>query len=420
MSLESRDSSSPLPTTPHMAARNGAGPFESNRPVVVHLKPDYLPTTETFVYETVSRVRRFEPVVLAEQLLNLERFPVPRLVEVRTRGNHFLQRAMTRLGREVSGMPTAQAYHYMRAVRRIRPALMHAHFGVTGYFASAIRSRLGIPLVTTFYGYDVSMGEREPQWQARYHDLFSRGDLFLVEGPHMRERLIAAGCPREKVEIQPVGIDLARFSFRARHAGQQEPVMLLHSGRMVEKKGHEYSIRALADCMQAFPGLRLRFVGDGPRRPLLQRLAAELDVSDSVDFLGMLDSSRYLEELDRAHLALQPSLTASDGDSEGGAPTTLLEAAASGLPIVASRHADIPFVMGDEPGGFLVPERDAKAFSSALHRMLAARDSWAEFGKKGRLAVQANHDVDRTIPALEARYERLLSKCPTRTEGRAN
>ncbi|MBI4469797.1 MAG: glycosyltransferase [Acidobacteria bacterium] len=399
----------PVTTVP---ATSGAMPGISarNAPshVVAHLKPDYLPITETFIYETLLHARRFEPVVVAEQLLNLDRFPVPRLVEVRTRPARPISRALARIGRGLSRMPSSQAYHYLRAVAGLRPSLMHAHFGLTGYFASAIRARLDIPLITTFYGYDLSMPDREPEWQARYLDLFRLGDLFLVEGPSMRNRLLDLGCPAHKVAIQRVGIDLSRFKFKPRAAAPDEEVVLLHCGRMVEKKGHEMALRALADCREEFPNVRLSMIGDGPLRAHLEELVGTLGLSESVAFLGSMGHADYVEALTRAHLVIQPSLTSEDGDSEGGAPTTLLEAQASGAPVVASKHADIPFVVEDGASGMLAAEADVAATSAALKRMLRARSRWPEFGRRGRHYVETYHEIGRTVEALEARYLRVL------------
>jgi colanic acid/amylovoran biosynthesis glycosyltransferase len=119
-----------------------------------------------------------------------------------------------------------------------------------------------------------------------------------------------------------------------------------------------------------------------------------------VEFAGMLPHLEVLRRLTTATVLIHPSATAADGDSEGGAPTILLEAQAIGTPIVSTRHADIPHVVPPGPGVLLCAEHDVEALASALVLALRSRVP------SGAAHVAAHHDVQRNVARLEQLYER--------------
>ncbi|MEJ2187577.1 MAG: glycosyltransferase [Gemmatimonadota bacterium] len=124
---------------------------------------------------------------------------------------------------------------------------------------------------------------------------------------------------------------------------------------------------------------------------------------------GMVRHDDMIRALGESHVLLQPSVVAADGDTEGGAPTTLLEAQATGLPIVATRHQDIPNVTVDGQSAVLVPERDAEALADAIEGLLREPDRWEAMGKAGRKFVAEHHDRAPLIQRLESRYRELAS-----------
>jgi colanic acid/amylovoran biosynthesis glycosyltransferase len=374
--------------------------------VVAHLKPEYLPLSETFVYEYIGALSRFHPVVLAEDLKNLDQFPVNDLISVRTRDLTLSERAACKLARTLLGITSLQAYKYYEATKRLRPSLVHAHFGPTGVMALPIRRRLGIPLVTTFYGYDVSAYAMIESWQEAYRELFSHGDAFLVEGAFMRQRLVNLGCPESKVRIQPIAVDLDLFPFRPREFNG-EKVILLQVGRLVEKKGYEYSLAAFAEAHRRFPRSEVHIIGDGPLRPRLIKLINELGLVDSVKLLGSMTRREYIEHAERCHILIQPSVVAENGDDEGGAPTVLIEMQASGMPIIASRHADIPNVVRENKSAVLVPERDASALTEAIVELMTTPERWAAMAEAGRRLVSEYHNIRVEAQKLEEVYALL-------------
>lgn len=378
-----------------------------HRPAAAQVMECYLSLSETFIYDVVVALRRFRPIVAAARLDHPERFPIPAgaslFVSPPTRGSFaWLRNALLR--RAVGGFPDLE-----RRLRRERAAVIHAHFGPAACRVTEVKGRTGLPLAASFYGYDVSVRQVVEEFRERYARLFRTGDVFLVEGPAMARRLAALGCPPDKLRIQRIGIVPSRYAFRERRDLGAGPLVVLQCGRLVAKKGYGTSLRALAIARRRHPRLVLRVIGDGPDRPAIEGQIRELGLADAVTLLGAQPREVFIRELASADLFLQPSRTAPDGDSEGGAPTTLLEAQASGLPIVATRHADIPFVVSEGRSALLGDEDDAEAVAAHLSTLAGAPERWAGMGRAGRAFVEEHHDVAHLVEDLENLYEGLAS-----------
>jgi colanic acid/amylovoran biosynthesis glycosyltransferase len=286
--------------------------------------------------------------------------------------------------------------------------VLHAHFGYTGSQVLPVRKRTGLPLITTFYGHDISALARSTRWRQAYAQLFVQGDVFLVEGPSMRRRLVDLGCPPEKAGVQRIALHLDNYPFRQRLPKRRgETVRVLFCGRFLEKKGLIYALDAVRRARDRFSDLEFRLVGDGELRPQVERAIERYQMGSYTVLVGFQSHRRLIEEMDRADIFIHPSVTAADGDSEGGAPTTILEAQACGLPIVSTMHADIPSVVVPGQSALLAPERDADTLSRHLCALLRAPEKWATMGLRGRAFLEQYHNMDIEALALEDRYYSL-------------
>jgi colanic acid/amylovoran biosynthesis glycosyltransferase len=288
--------------------------------------------------------------------------------------------------------------------------VLHCHFGPNGLIGSSLRDVLDLPskLVTSFYGFDASL-HLWARDDGPYGRLFAEGDRFIALSDHMQARLTDIGCPTDRIEKLPLGVALNELPFRARSAAEGDRAVILTVARLVEKKGLEYSIQAIAALVERYPDIVYRIAGDGPSRDKLERLIRELDVSQNVQLLGWLDRQGIRRQLDEADLFVLPSVTAKDGDEEG-TPTVLLEAQAVGLPVISTAHSGIPEIVEDGRSGFLVPERDAAALAERIGQLLEHPETWAEMGRAGRTAVEARHDTDRLSERLERIYESVVPR----------
>ncbi len=378
---------------------------------VGHLKINYLALTETFIYAYLMNARRFDPLVLTDVACNLSLFPIACSYLITQKEIEELRRSMgarsvpfLRVFMDTLDYPNC----FERFIREQGIGLLHAHFGVAGCRAVRLKRRVGIPLVTTFYGVDASRHLRAPEKQEALRRLFREGDLFLALGGDMVGRLRAAGCPEEKIRIQRLGVDVEQIAFRPRQWPEDDRrVVLLYCGRLVEKKGILYALEAFARLADRWKNLEFRIVGGGLLRPAVERAVRRMNLQDRVVLRGVLPHAEALKEMQNAHLFVLPSLTAPDGDMEG-TPTVLLEAQASGMPVVSTYHADIPEVVLDGETGFLAPERDSRVLADRLSYLLENPDRWPEIGLAGRRHIERRYNIHREVQNLEKTYADLL------------
>jgi colanic acid/amylovoran biosynthesis glycosyltransferase len=214
----------------------------------------------------------------------------------------------------------------------------------------------------------------------------------------MKARVAALGCPEDKIHVVP--LCLARAA-APRVRAERDPNVLGFVGRFVEKKGFAFALEALAPLMKARPSLRLVLVGDGPERASIERVVREHGLGGRVTLKGLIPHVAALAEIARMGALVVPSLTARDGDSEGGAPTIVAEAQIVGTPVIASDHADIPFSLSDH--SYLFKEGDPHSLLGAVERYAA--DGGRAYDVVGaRARTLERHDERRLRRMYEAIY----------------
>jgi colanic acid/amylovoran biosynthesis glycosyltransferase len=289
--------------------------------------------------------------------------------------------------------------------------ILHAHFGVEGMYSREAAKLLDVPHVTTLHGYDVSLSRRalaaagKPSWlyySALRRRHFGSGGTLVCVSEHVRRRALELGAPSEKLEVIGTGVDTRSISFSPL---PDEPTVV-HVARLVEKKGTSVLIAAFADVIKKVPDAKLRIIGSGPLLSELQAQVEHLELTNNVQFLGTKQHDEVLDEMAQARILCLPSVTAKSGDQEG-LGQVLLEAGATGRPVVATRHGGIVDGVVHGETGLLVPERDEKALSAALVDLLNDASASARMGKSGRGLVQRDFDVFVQAKKIEALYGAL-------------
>jgi colanic acid/amylovoran biosynthesis glycosyltransferase len=293
------------------------------------------------------------------------------------------------------------------AAENTRFDVLHAHFGPVGRSFRFARRLWHAPLIVSFHGYDFSTWPLREGPQA-YASLFEEADLITVHSDYADRKLRSLGCPPRLLRRLESGIDIDEFSFRVRHPPTDRAMRLLTVGRLVEKKGIEFSVRAVAQLLREGYDLQYEIIGDGPLRNQLIQLATELGASSRIAFTGATDNCYVRDRMQVCDIFLLASVTASDGDTEG-APVSLLEAQACGMPVVSTRHAGIPEIVVENGSGYLVPERDAEALAAALRKLLKNGNLWPNMGTCGRGLVEETHDLSRLNRRLVHLYEEVTS-----------
>jgi glycosyltransferase involved in cell wall biosynthesis len=290
-------------------------------------------------------------------------------------------------------------------LRQSRPALVHAHFGLSGPSALKLATALGVPLVVTYHGRDATISDEEVRRSMLGREflrgrarVIERASLIIAVSDFIRERLIARGYPPERIVTHRNGIDTGFFQPIAR---KREPVVVF-VGRFVEKKGCEFLLRALGELRRQGQPARCVLIGDGPLRGHLERVAEQAGVD--AEFAGFLPLTDVRERLASASVVVVPSVTAANGDSEG-LPTVILEAQAMGTPVVATRHAGNAEGVSEGHSALLVAERDVAGLACAIRTFLDSPAAVSSFGSAGREFVQANFRLDAQVDGLERIYD---------------
>lgn len=280
--------------------------------------------------------------------------------------------------------------------------IYHAHFGTVAEFARPVVSRFNSPFVASFYGVDASRLLQENP--SRFNDVFATADAVTVLSEDMADQLIGFGCPETKIKKIPLPVDTSKFKFKERTAPQRGPVKIITVARFVEKKGLKYAINAVANLVEEYD-IEYRIIGDGPLRDDIESEIESLGIESDVKLLGWQEQQAVQEHFHDAHIFLLSSVTTEAGDKEG-TPTVLLEAQASGIPVISTKHAGIPEIVADGESGILVSERDASGLTGAITQLLNDPTRWREMGSAGRSLVEANN----SIPVVTKHIHRLYTK----------
>ncbi|MFQ5843764.1 MAG: glycosyltransferase [Planctomycetota bacterium] len=378
---------------------------------VVQSTPVWLPRTQTWMYEHLRRLPGgIESHVVCDRTQNLDQFEVPRLHRPSPLGR-LADGGLRFVGlRRSPGLLGSVA-------RRIGARVLHSHFGHVGWRDRDAARRARLRHVVTFYGQDLGYLPRlEPRWRPRYAEMFRGVDRVLCEGPHMAQGIAELGCPRDKVKVHHLGVDLDALAFRPRRWDGRPPLRVLLAGSFTEKKGFPDAVEALA---KLGAGVEATLVGDADGKPRNQAekrriLEAIGRTGLRVRRLGYQSHRRLLEEAYAHHVFLSPSVTASDGDTEGGVPVTILEMAATGMPVVITRHADIAHAL---PCALLGAERDPEGLARHLRFLADHPDRWGPLAEEARCRLEAHYDVSRQAERLAAIYAEVAGVDPRRAVG---
>jgi glycosyltransferase involved in cell wall biosynthesis len=377
-------------------------------PTVIVYRSLLLPRSETFIKAQIGSYQRWRAVLLGRRLCR--QLPLDGLdwTTFEDEGAKRVAQILLKLRLMLGISPDVSS------LRSHKPALMHAHFGMDALEAAPVAHALQVPLAVTLHGFDINIDFS--WWRGGHAGLLMRGYPrrllklasqrhvhFIAVSNAIKARAITAGIPERKIDVRYIGVDRAQFSPGIRGIAERPP-RVLFVGRLVEKKGCEYLLRAMQIVGKAHPTAELVIVGDGPLRSRLEVLARELGVS--AIFRGFVAGADVRKELENARVFCLPSVTAANGDAEGLA-IVLFEAQASGVPVVTSGVGGTLEGIVDGQTGYAFMERDVPGLAAKLSAILGDDELAQRMSAAGPKFVAEKFDIRLCTNALESLYDDL-------------
>lgn len=283
---------------------------------------------------------------------------------------------------------------FISSLKEKKIQVVFAQYGTTSNRIVNICKHLNIPLITHFHGYDASVNSVINSCKG-YHEVFSYSTFVIAVSRSMKEKLIALGCPREKLVFNTYGPDDSFLGLKPKFA---QPVFI-GLGRFVEKKAPYYTILAFSKIVDKYPEAKLIIGGDGSLYEVCKNLVQYLKIEKNVLLPGVLSKQQFLDHMVNALAFVQHSITAIDGDMEG-TPVAVLEASAAGLPVIATTHAGIPDVILDEETGLLVAEHDVEGMTKKMFLLLENNELAMQLGQNGKKRIQLHFSMARHLEVL--------------------
>ncbi len=305
-----------------------------------------------------------------------------------------------------------------RLTGQVKFDIMHAHWVIPNGPVSALVARLRrMPLVISMHGSDVFVAEQSSLIAAVARRCFRAASAITAPSDDLRQRAIKLGAPAQRSHLVPYGVDPSQFT-RIENAGPMlrqelgladDTLIVFAVGRMVYKKGFEYLIRAVPAILREHPNARIVLAGGGDLESRLVSLVKQLGVEKSVIMPGWVSRDRMPLYFSGCDLFVLPSVVDQQGNVDG-LPNTLLEAMASGRPVVATTVAGVPLAVKDGENGLLVPEKQPGELSAAINLLLRAPDLRAQYGEAGRRRVENDLNWESTARAFVGLYNAALNR----------
>lgn len=312
----------------------------------------------------------------------------------------------------------AAGWRAARAVaRRYRATVMHGHWVIPGG-ATAAAAAPRLPLVISLHGSDVYVAETVAPARIAARAAFRRAGFVTACSDDLNRRAIRLGAAPGRIATVPYGVDEARFrpdpaarvALRREIAVAETTPLIFAAGRLVRKKGFEYLIDAIA----ALPDAVLAIAGDGTLAAELQARAAAAGVGARVRFLGNLTQDKVAGFLAAADIVCVPSVRDDSGNVDG-LPNVVLEALASGTPVLTTPAGGILSVVDDGVTAVVVPERDPAALAARARWLLAEPEAARRIGAAARARMGDRFGWDRVAERFEAAYAAALAFRSART-----
>jgi colanic acid/amylovoran biosynthesis glycosyltransferase len=285
-------------------------------------------------------------------------------------------------------------------------AVVLAEYGPTGVSVMDACRKANIPLIVHFHGYDAYVQAVINENSKTYREMFKQCAAIVVVSQDMAGQLISLGAPEEKIHLNSCGVDISLFNGSK---PEDMPPLFASVGRFVDKKGPQLTLLAFEKVLHSCPDARLVMVGDGPLLESSKQLSSSLNMDTAVTFTGAITHEMIAELFRKLRGFVQHSVRTSSGDMEG-TPVSILEAGASGLPVVSTRHGGIKEAVLHDQTGFLVEEGDIEMMAQYISKLATDPYVAAKMGSAARVHIASNYSMEKSINGLWGIIEKAIKK----------
>ncbi|MFZ1059043.1 MAG: glycosyltransferase [Candidatus Rokuibacteriota bacterium] len=361
------------------------------KPVVCLISRSKNTYSETFIRGYVDALPATVRVLYGDYLPTHQDDDTPLLLPT-------LPRLVRAASRRLLGLPWESPVNLAikRFWRSIEAEAVLAEYGPTGVHVLDLCTDAGLPLIVRFHGYDAYRRDVLDRYSEGYLRLFADASAVVAVSGAMERHLLGLGAPRERLHCIPVGVDPSIF---AGGNPALAPPVFVAVGRFVDKKAPHLTLLAFKKALERLPDARLAMIGDGQLWECCKQITRSLGLSNYVDFLGVRQHAEVATIMKGARAFVQHSIRTSYGDAEG-TPTAVMEAAATGLPVISTRHMGIQEVVIDGVTGFLVDEGDIDGMAEAIVLVGKNPVLAAEMGAQGRQRVTREFSRSQCVERL--------------------
>ncbi|MEN9284409.1 MAG: hypothetical protein RLZZ179_1902 [Verrucomicrobiota bacterium] len=405
-------------------------PADPSRPRVVSVCGTWLKPEMQSIYRQVCGLRLYESVVFTEQVQHAGQFPwgavvtMKKLRRPRPRGNFLLRfwyKHVVRVWpppRPITKEPEEPYFPYdlPALLRAWQPSLVHVYYGHKAVKYLEMVEAWGGPWVVSFHGVDVVKFTEDPEYVRVLREVFAKASLVLARSESLLSELKLLGCPEDKLRLNRTPVPVGKFPVMERSVPAGGAWRLVQACRLIGKKGLFTTLEALVTVVREFPAVRFVVCGTGPEQDRLRERAAALGLAEHVELKGWQSQDDLLEEYRRGHVFLHPSELTANSDQEG-IPNAMLEAMATGLPVVATLHGGIPEAVTDGKDGLLVPEKSPGELAEAICALLRDPVRMASLGKAAAETVRTRFGEEASLASLESAYAEALAREAGRRRG---
>jgi colanic acid/amylovoran biosynthesis glycosyltransferase len=382
---------------------------------ILHCFHEYLHTSENWAYRLIISIPNIEVFITSKKFIKNNfynqqfqyiKFPLQQ-ISFPTKSNlSFWIRGTNKI---ISIFRQLYPLYLLKQAKGIH--IVHSHFAHVAWQYHPITKKLNVPHVISFYGFDYeNLPYKEPIYKDRYQILYKEAAAFICEGNHGANILVKNGCSADKVHVIRLGVEAEKIPFFNRTKRPNE-LHLIQIASFSEKKGHIYTVKAFIKALNDCPNMKLTLVGptfDQHVRDAIVNLVHEHDINERIKFVPSVDFALLYEYLNNFQVFIHPSCYSSSYDCEGGAPVVLIDAQATGMPVISTQHCDIPDIVADKKSGLLSPEKNVEALVESIRYFYKMeQEEYNAFAKFARQHVESVFDIKKNAVKLKKIYDSL-------------